>query len=77
MVAAVLLLLVQVPAPAAPCAGCVAAPAQSAAPSEAGVMTGTVRDIAGGVVPGMSAIMPRYVRLGCGSSSRCVEFNSP
>jgi outer membrane receptor protein involved in Fe transport len=59
MVAAVLLLLVQMSAPssAAPCAGCVAGTDQSAAPTETGVMTGTVRDVAGGVVSGAAIIV--------------------
>ena len=59
MFAAVLLLLVQIPAPApaAPCAGCVAGTAQSAAPTEAGAVTGTVRDIGGGIVSGASIVV--------------------
>ncbi len=59
MFAAVLLLLVQIPAPApaAPCAGCVAGTAQSAAPTEAGAVTGTVRDSGGGIVSGASIVV--------------------
>ncbi len=58
MSVAVLLLLVQLsaPAPAAPCAGCSAGPDQAAAPAT-DVVTGTVRDSAGGVVSGAAIIV--------------------
>ena len=58
MSVAVLLLLVQLsaPVPAAPCAGCSAGPDQAAAPAT-DVVTGTVRDSAGGVVSGAAIIV--------------------
>ena len=59
MIAAGLLLLVQMsnPAWAAPCAGCTAGTDQTTAPTEPGVMTGIVRDSAGGVVPGAAIVV--------------------
>jgi outer membrane receptor protein involved in Fe transport len=57
MIAAGLLLLVQISNPAWACAGCTAGTDQTAAPTETGVMTGIVRDIAGGIVPGAAIVV--------------------
>jgi outer membrane receptor protein involved in Fe transport len=55
--AALLLVLTSTPVSASPCAGCIAAVEQVPAAEERGLMTGVVRDVAGGIVPGASIVV--------------------